>query len=382
VNLAVVNLTSGGLSGGYVKYLRSLVPLLAADPRVDRVEVGLPPRVRADLIPGVRTFTWDANDALRGYRDLRARIARLGPDVVFIPTARWFDAGGTPTVVMVRNMEPLTVPFGGNTLLEGLKNLARARAARVACRRATRVLAVSEHVREFLGLRWSVDREKIGVVYHGVAPPAPGDGAVGPAVLAASRATPFLFTAGSIRPARGLDDAIRAVALAEGGRPLPRLVIAGQPEPGTRRYQRRMIRLAETLDAPGHVVWTGQLTTPEIAWCFDHCDAFVMTSRAEACPNVALEAMSHGCRVVSTGRPPMPEFFGEAARYYRGGDASDLARAVHALLEESPEESRRRREMARARAAGFRWSDTAARTIGELARAAASRVEGRTTWTT
>ena len=95
------------------------------------------------------------------------------------------------------------------------------------------------------------------------------------------------------------------------------------------------------------MVWAGQLTEPEMAWCFGHCEAFVMTSRAEACPNVALEAMSHGCRVVSTSQPPMPEFFGEAAAYYRGGDARDLARAVRGLLGESPEACRNRREAAR-----------------------------------
>jgi glycosyltransferase involved in cell wall biosynthesis len=120
-----------------------------------------------------------------------------------------------------------------------------------------------------------------------------------------------------------------------------------------------------------------------MAWCFRHCEAFVMTSRAEACPNVALEAMSHGCRVVSTGQPPMPEFFGEAARYYRAGDAIDLARAVRALLGESPEDSRGRRETARTRAAGFRWPDTADRTIGELTRAVAGgQREGNAAWTT
>jgi glycosyltransferase involved in cell wall biosynthesis len=383
VNLAIVNLTGGGLSRGYVKYLRSVVPLLAADPRVHRLEVGLPPQAPADLIPGVRAFTWPADDAPRGYRGLKARIARLGPDVLFIPTARWLDAGPVPTVVMVRNMEPLTVPFAGNTLLEGAKNLARAHVARVACRRATRVLAVSEHVRDFLALRWNVPREKIGVVYHGVEPPGSGDAVVSPAALAASQPAPFLFTAGSIRPARGLDDAIRALALTDGGPPLPRLVIAGQPDTGTRRYQRRMAGLAGTLGVAGRVVWTGQLTPPEMAWCFRHCEAFVMTSRAEACPNVALEAMSHGCRVVSTGQPPMPEFFGEAARYYRAGDAIDLARAVRALLGESPEDSRGRREAARTRAAGFRWPDTADRTIGELTRAVAGgQREGNAAWTT
>ena len=42
MRIAVVNLTSGGLSGGYRKYLARLMPLLASDPRVQRTQ-----RVRA-----------------------------------------------------------------------------------------------------------------------------------------------------------------------------------------------------------------------------------------------------------------------------------------------------------------------------------------------
>src|SRR5262249_59993443 len=85
------------------------------------------------------------------------------------PTARFLDCG-RPCVVMVRNMEPLERPFGGNTLRAGLRNLARAWTARRACRRATRVIAVSRHVADFLTSRWGLPPSKVGVVYHGVDP--------------------------------------------------------------------------------------------------------------------------------------------------------------------------------------------------------------------
>src|SRR5262245_56919541 len=106
MTLALVNLTAGGMSGGYVKYLRQMVPLIAADARVRRLDVWLPPALPADLIPGVEALSWPAGDALTGFRALRQRLARTRPDVVFVPTARWLDTGGIPTVVMVRNMEP------------------------------------------------------------------------------------------------------------------------------------------------------------------------------------------------------------------------------------------------------------------------------------
>jgi hypothetical protein len=89
------------------------------------------------------------------------------------------------------------------------------------------------------------------------------------------------------------------------------LGIGGQPDPGPAFYQRRMQRLASELGVATHIVCAGQLTPLEMAWCFEHCAAFVTTSRAEACPHTAMEAMSHDWQVVSTCRPPMPAFFQE-----------------------------------------------------------------------
>ena len=85
----------------------------------------------------------DINAALTGLSEhaspqeiVAAVEAALAPDVVFFPTARLIECGGAPTVVMVRNMEPLTVPFGGNTWREGFRNIARARVARARFRPA------------------------------------------------------------------------------------------------------------------------------------------------------------------------------------------------------------------------------------------------------
>src|SRR5262245_19807376 len=106
MKLALVNLTGGGLSGGYAKYLHRLVPMLRADPRIAKLSVFMPPSIAWSGSPGVELETWPRSDA-RGlsYRGLRRHVRALHPDVAFIPTARWLDFGGIPTVVMVRNME-------------------------------------------------------------------------------------------------------------------------------------------------------------------------------------------------------------------------------------------------------------------------------------
>lgn len=356
MRIVLLTLTRGGVSGGFRKYLDCLVPLLRSEPGVECVEVFVPPQM---VMPGYRT--WPQGDDLRGFRELPRAVAALEPDVIFIPTARVLRAGRTPMVTMVRNMEPLEVPFGGNTLAEGLKNVARAAAARMACRRADRVIAVSRHVRDFLVERWHIPEERIGTVYHGI--DAPGHAPAVP--LTQER---FLFTAGSIRPARGLEDVIEALAA------LPEdlhLVVAGAVDRGAEHYAARIRSLAGKKRVAARIRWAGHLDAASMSWCFRNAAAFVMTSRAEACPNTVLEALANGAVSVSTDHPPMPEFFGDTATYYSERDPRHLAGQLRQVLE-LPESAREeRREAARARAAQFTWQATARATVAELQRAAA-----------
>ena len=365
MRVALVNLTSGGMSGGYEKYLDALLPRLANDVRITELTVFAPSGVVVPQAGNYSVSTWPAGRGLRGLRALRDQLVAVGPDVVFFPTARLVRPGAVPTVVMVRNMEPLTVPVSGNTWREAFRNVVRARVARFACRHASRVIAVSQHVRSYVLDQWRVPSEKVGVVYHGIDPPSRRPGGTRPAALD-GRAR-FLFTAGSIRPARGLEDAIRALPAARRVNPDVSLVIAGATDASGQPYAKRMRQLAAAVGVAHAVVWAGRLTPAEMAWAYDHCAAFIVTSRAEACPNVALEAMSHGARIVSTTQAPMPEFFEDVATYYQPRDAEELAMRLNQILTAPDQEAQR--VSARRRADSFTWERTAARTIDELERA-------------
>ena len=359
MRIAVANLTSGGLSGGYRKYLDRLMPLLAQHPRVTGLTVFLPAEAGVRLDPSLDVRTWRSSEAGRGFRRLAGAIASLQPDVVFVPTARHADFGRVPVVTMVRNMEPLTVPFGGYTWMEGFKNVARAREARRASLRATRVIAVSEHVRDFIVARWGIDRSRVGVVYHGV------DAGCAIANEGNTNEPATLFAAGSIRPARGLEDVVGALARLPAG---IELVIAGGVDGGCGGYAARLRSLARDLGVEKRITWAGRLDGQHMARAFRNCSAFVMTSRAEACPNTALEAMSCGCATVSVDRAPMPEFFRDAALYYPVGDVEALARHLRAVTS-NRDERRRLSGAARERAAAFTWEDTRDGTIEQLERA-------------
>ncbi len=381
MHIAVVNLTQGRLSGGSRKYLRHLIPLLQRDRRVGRLSLFVPSQAVAEFADThIEVESWLADDPWRRYTTLKNTLHKLAPDVIFFPTARWLAVGGIPTVIMVRNMEPLVAPGGGNRPGEVLKNLLRAYAARVACRRATRIIAVSQYVHDFLQQRWGIHPDKLGLVYHGVEQPGAAAGSPSPAWWSRPEQEHCLFTAGSIRPARGLEDLVSALALLRSWGVTEQLVIAGGTDPEMSFYRHRLDRLATQGRIADHIIWAGQLTPQDMSWCFGHCTAFVMTSRVEACPNIALEAMSHGCLCISSRNPPMPEFFRDVALYYQSGDAQSLAQQLMALSEASAQQKAVLRRAAQWQTQQFRWEKTAQETITqlELAMGQALSRKGRT----
>lgn len=365
MRLAIVNPIARRFSGGYAKYLAEMVPRLRAHPAVTALTIWLPQETSAPGVDVGLVRRWPGATSARGMRELRTRIAAAGPDVVFVPTARHIASGGIPTVVMVRNMEPLSVPFGGNDPGEGLRNLLRRAAARRACTRASRVIAVSRHVQQFLERQWAVPAERIGVVHHGVST-GHGEATTRPALGPAGDKQPLLFTAGSLRAARGLEDVLAALPRIMARHPSVALVIAGRWDPGSNAYRRRISSLVERLGLGSHLIWTDHLSAPEMTWCFRHSAAFVMTSRAEACPNTALEALANGCAIVSTSQPPMPEFLDDAAEYYAPGSAEALADRVLAVLAEGMEARAARCARALRRSRIFDWAVTVERTIEQM----------------
>ncbi len=367
MKIALVNYSGGGLSGGCRKYLRQIVPLLRADLRIDELSIFVPPRI--DFSACGPCLTWPETSPLHSISFIKRKMAELKPDVIFIPNFWHLGSGKTPVVVMLRNMEMAAVPFGRNSLIDHLRHILRRALAMRGCRKATRVIAVSDFVKDFLNEKWKIPAGKIDRVYHGIAPVGDPSRFVQPAALKDIDSRPFIFTAGSIRTYRGLEDLLKAAADTRVRRHGVRLVIAGGVDWGSGFYKRELDRLAQTNGLLPELVYTGPLNESEMNWCYRHCRLFVMTSRIEACPNTALEAMAHGCRIVSTTNPPMPEFFRDAADYYKAGAAGELAQRMDEALGEATLQKKARAKRAVEIASEFTWKRTVDETLQSLERA-------------
>ena len=280
MHIAMLNLTSGGLSGGYRTYLRQLIPLLRKDPRIRSLDVYVPPQAIGLLSDeGFGPLkTWPERDSLYSFRNLKQQLRNSSPDAALIPTSRWIDCGTIPTVIMVRNMAAPTIPFMGNPLSECIKNILRAHNTKKACQKANRVIAVSHFVKDFLERTWNINKKKIDVIYHGIEPPTPWAEGDCPQSLLGIEPGKFLFTAGSILPYRRLEDIIQALSILRDKGSAFKLLIVGLPEPASLGYKRKLVKRIEKERLQKQVRWAGWLDPKEMSWCYLHCSMFIMSS--------------------------------------------------------------------------------------------------------
>jgi glycosyltransferase involved in cell wall biosynthesis len=275
-----------------------------------------------------------------------------------------------PVVNMIRNMEPLAYTNEHNPPLEKMRNLIRAKLAGLAVRKADRTIAVSKFVRDFLGTCCNIPSRRIAVIYHGVNQPHRIK-ATKPKYIPESWSGRFLFTAGSIRPARGLEDIIMALKylLPKERHLIGGVVIAGNTDPVMSRYRQKLEKKMVRNRINRHVVFAGYLSEQEMTWCYKNCLVFVMTSRVEACPNIALAAMSNGCVCISADSPPLPEIFAEAALYYPSKNGKALAESIRNVPSWDNPTSHQLSQKARRRAGEFSWDITAKKTVEQLKKA-------------
>lgn len=376
MRIAVLNITSGGMSGGYKKYLKTLVPKLVVHPEVSEILLILPDTI---TIPGLcqekLSIQWAKMNSnyfvnKENKNDIIKKVEKFSPDVIYIPTARFLKINSVPTVNMVRNMEPVAYSGVGNPVMERIKNVARELIAKQAVRNSDRVIAVSKYVKEYITAQWGIPGEKIGVVCHGIDIPPEKDIMIKPTSVLAHRENGFLFTAGSIRPARGLEDIIRALGILKQAHGLSiNLLVAGKPDPYNANYYKKLKRLISKNKCDGNISWAGELDEKEMAWCYKKCLAFIMTSRVEACPNTALEAMSHGCITIAADNPPLPEIFDNAATFYKQCSEKDLAVKISKVMSWDKQKKESALNTAKQRALFYSWDKTAQQTVNELVKA-------------
>jgi len=255
---------------------------------IDGLPVGHPrylhlPRIGRGLAPAMYAASL-AGEALR----------RRGRHDVLLGSFAFPD--GAATVALARLLRvPLVIKVHGSDMNVLARTPAVARSLRRALPRARRVVAVSRPLGDVVA-SFGVPRERIDIVQNGVDADLfrPLDRAAARAKLGhGGDGRRWLLYVGRLQEDKGVLDLLEAFSLLARRRPDVRLALVGD---GSARAA-----CARTASELGdRVVVAGPRPLTEVPHWMAACDALVLPSWAEGTPNVVLEALACGRRVVAT----------------------------------------------------------------------------------
>lgn len=263
----------------------------------------------------------------------RARPAPLvrhlrGADVVHFPLTIELPRTPLPKVVTLHDVQHLDLP----ELFPRAERALRAALWHRSLRRADRVIAISEFVRERAVATLGLDPERVRVVPLGLDHDVLRPGSAG--------REPFLLYPARPWRHKNHERLYEAFALVRRERPEVRLVLTGGGEFGA---------VPEGVEVRGHV------SPAELVSLLQRASALVFPSLYEGFGLPPLEAMACGCPVACSNAGALPETVGDAARLFDPRDPQAIAAAVlEVLADPAPWVER-----GLGRVEGYSWDETA-----------------------
>jgi len=280
-------------------------------------------------------------------------IRRLTPAAYFSPG---FNAPvATPGVPVVFTVHDLNyVHFSANTT--ALKRAYFAMIVKPACRRAARVLTVSEFSRQQI-IEWArIPAERVLNVGNGVAETFTSAGE------RHAPAFPYILFVGSQAAHKNLHRLVQALARSKAAREV-KLLVTGKPTPETTAW-------LDTERLHAHVEFAGAVADADLPAFYRGAVALAMPSLFEGFGLPVIEAMACGTAVLTSDRTSLPEVAGDAALIVRPTDTAAIAEGIDQLVFDQALRARlSAKGLARARA--FSWDATARAIETVLAEASA-----------
>jgi glycosyltransferase involved in cell wall biosynthesis len=134
----------------------------------------------------------------------------------------------------------------------------------------------------------------------------------------------FLLYVGSAFPHKNLETLIKAFEIIHTSQSELLLVLVGKKE----YYYEQLEKLASQSPAREQIVFTGFVSDAELKWLYQNARAYVFPSLSEGFGLPGLEAMVHGCPVVSSNATCLPEVQGDAAAYFDPNNSQEMADTI------------------------------------------------------
>lgn len=258
-----------------------------------------------------------------------------------------------PTVVTVYDLSFLRMPErfrrGNRWYLQMF--------TRWSCRRARRIIAISENTRRDLVALFGIPPERINVIRPGVGPqfrPLPPDQV---AAFRRAKGLPerFVLYLGTLESRKNLITLLDAFARLT---PRVKLVLAG----GTGWMFAEVFTRVQSLGLEGDVIFPGYVPDEELPLWYNAATVFVYPSLYEGFGMPPLEALACGTPAVVSNTSALPEAVGDAGMLVRPDAVDEWRQALQRLLDDAA----LRAELGargRAHATRFSWERAAEETV-------------------
>lgn len=232
-----------------------------------------------------------------------------------------------------------------------------------ACRRARRVITISESTKADVTQAFGIAPEKVDVAYPGLSPAFRPLPRAEVEAFRVRRGLPgrFILYLGTLEPRKNLDVLLRAFDRLRHQAPDIKLVLAG----GRGWRSESLLKLIQELNLQDAVLFPGFLPGEDLPCWYNAAAVFVYPSSYEGFGIPVAEALACGRPVVTSNVSSLPEAGGDAALLTPPGDVAALTESLAQALTLTPEQLAR----GPAHAARFTWTATAKQTTVSYHRA-------------
>jgi glycosyltransferase involved in cell wall biosynthesis len=193
-------------------------------------------------------------------------------------------------------------------------------------RLAKRIIVPTQFVADDVGRKYHFAKKRVVVTYESSEPPLE-DKAVHPQGVS----VPFIMHVGSPLPHKNLEGLIEAFALLKQSHPKLQLVLVGKKE----KYFQALEAAAKDHPFSKDIIFPGFVPDAGLKWLYQNAEAYVLPSFSEGFGLTGLEAIVHGCPLVSSNATCLPEVFGDAAEYFDPRDIQDMADKVSSVISDN-----------------------------------------------
>ena len=281
-------------------------------------------------------------------------IKKLHPDLVHFTLTNQPVFLSGKVVTTIHDLTPIRFrSLPGNSFTYKLKSYVFAWVTKKSAKKSKVILTGTRHAKQDIIALTGVADSKI-VLTPEAADIIPDE----PKPLENIVSKKFIFYAGRAQPHKNLEKLIKSFEKLYASDNEVFLVLAGKHDAS---YE-RIVELAAQSPVRENIIFTGFVSDAELKWLYENAQAYVFPSLSEGFGLPGLEAMVHGCPVVSSNATCLPEVYGDAAVYFDPTDEQDMADKILSVLTDQ----KMRRDLiakGKTRAAKYSWRRMAEQTL-------------------